>query len=237
MAQPPSQARPLVLWDVDHTLIATNGVGRDCFADAYAHVVGEPMREQALPDGRTEPIIFRETVALHGHNPDDFSFEAFAEALAAAYLDRLPQLCERGRALPGAHAALNALHDAGAVQTVVTGNVRAVAAIKLAAFGLDDHLDLDLGGYADDHTDRPELVRIACRRAAVKHSGTRLEITTVVGDTPNDVHAAAQAGARMLAVASGDHSGDALRAAGAVHCVDDLRDIARVTAYAAATAR
>ncbi|MGR6998806.1 HAD family hydrolase [Yinghuangia aomiensis] len=226
------RALPLVLWDIDHTLIDTGGVGRDAFAGAYAKVVGEPMREQASLDGRTEPVIFAETVALHGLDPDAFAFEAFGEALAAAYLTRLPQLRANGHALPGAYAAINALHEAGAVQTIVTGNVRAVAEIKVSTFGLNTHLDFDLGAYADDHTHRPELVRIAVRRAAAKHPGRITPShTTVIGDTPNDIDAAKEAGVRVLAVASGTHTGAMLADAGADHWVHDLRDTGHVTAY------
>ncbi|UGQ11156.1 haloacid dehalogenase-like hydrolase [Yinghuangia sp. ASG 101] len=222
---------PLILWDIDHTLLVTHGVGGRCFADAYTRVVGEPMREQAVPDGRTEPVIFRETAVLHGHPPDAYRFEEFAEALAAAYLHRLPELREHGHALPGAHAAIDALHRAGAVQTVVTGNIRAVADIKLAAFGLDRHLDPDLGAYADDHTDRPELVRLALHRASAKHSPwISAAHTIVIGDTPKDVAAAIGAGTRILGVASGNHTIQVLKAAGATACVNDLRNTVNVVA-------
>lgn len=41
----------LVLWDIDHTLIATRGVGREIFGDAFEQVTGTPMREQAAVAG------------------------------------------------------------------------------------------------------------------------------------------------------------------------------------------
>lgn len=41
----------LVLWDIDHTLIATRGVGRELFGKAFEEVTGTVMSEQAIVDG------------------------------------------------------------------------------------------------------------------------------------------------------------------------------------------
>ena len=87
-------------------------------------------------DGITEPVIFRETAKLHGLSTDRADFERFADALTDEYLERAAELRERGHALPGAAAALDAL-DTRVQQTVVSGNIRAVAELKLQVFGLD----------------------------------------------------------------------------------------------------
>ncbi|MEV5992643.1 HAD family hydrolase [Streptomyces sp. NPDC052115] len=42
---------------------------------------------------------------------------------------------------PGAAAALDALESHGVRQSVVSGNIRAVAELKLRFFGLDQHID------------------------------------------------------------------------------------------------
>ncbi|MYS53732.1 HAD family hydrolase, partial [Streptomyces sp. SID6013] len=56
----------LVLWDIDHTLMATGGLGRELWADAFEKVTGFAMREQASVTGSTERRILRETARLHG---------------------------------------------------------------------------------------------------------------------------------------------------------------------------
>jgi phosphoglycolate phosphatase-like HAD superfamily hydrolase len=53
----------LILWDIDHTLIDTGGVGSDVFRDAFEQVTGHKIDKMADVTGRTEPIIFRETLA------------------------------------------------------------------------------------------------------------------------------------------------------------------------------
>ncbi len=210
----------LVLWDIDHTLVDTRGVGREIWAEAFEEVTGQPMREQAKVDGSTEPVILRETLRLHGLHDSRDLFERFAQALGAAHVRRAADLRERGRALPGAPPLLAALAARdGVTQTVMTGNVRAAAEVKLAAFGLDHYIDLSIGAFGEDADERPQLVRTALRRAQM-----RPEDAVLVGDTPYDVEGGLSCGVRVIGVATGLTDADDLRAAEATEVVEDLAD-------------
>ena len=147
-----------------------------------------------------------------------------------AYQAGRTELAERGRVLPGARQALEALAKDPAVhQTVLTGNLRGVAHVKLAAFGLAQYVDLDAGAFGDDHNVRAELVKIAQQRAAERTGGSFGDADTVlIGDTPRDVEAALAAGVRVIAVASGRSTKADLRAAGAGRLLDDLSDVQRL---------
>ena len=215
----------LLLWDIDHTLIETRGVGRDLSAAAFEQVTGMPMREQAAIDGITESVIFRETAKLHGLETSRADFERFAQALSEEHVANAGELRERGAALPGAAAALEALHAAGARQTVVTGNVRAVAETKLHVFGLDSRIDWEAGAYGEDADLRPDLVALALRRAA-----TAAADAVLIGDTPADVEGGHAHGVHVIAVATGRSSTEALREAGADIVLDDLADTERLLA-------
>ncbi|MFJ9924221.1 HAD family hydrolase [Streptomyces rubiginosohelvolus] len=217
----------LVLWDIDHTLIATRGVGGEIFGDAFKQVTGTPMREQAAVDGLTEPVIFRKTAELHGIDSDRAMFEAFARASAELHRQRAEELRKRGHALPGAADALATLAGMdGVVQSVVTGNIRAVAEIKLQVFGLDSHITFALGGYGEDHDERAELVRIAITRTR-EATGSRIALADVllIGDTPADVAAGRAIDVPVLAVATGRTPSEQLAEAGATATVRDLRDL------------
>ena len=113
-------------------------------------------------------------------------------------------------------------------QSVLTGNIRAVAETKLAALGLRDGLDLCIGAYGEDHEDRIELVHVARRRAAGVHGRSATAFagtaTVVIGNTPLDVSVARSAGARAVGVATGSYPAADLRAAGAHAVLDDLAD-------------
>lgn len=119
--------------------------------------------------------------------------------------------------MPGAAETLAALAATPTVhQTVLTGNLRDVARIKLEVFGLDHHLDLEAGAYGDDDQDRSKLVAIARQRTADRTGVLfRTHDTVLIGDTPNDVSAGLGAGIRVIGVASGKSGADELRSAGA----------------------
>jgi phosphoglycolate phosphatase-like HAD superfamily hydrolase len=119
--------------------------------------------------------------------------------------------------LPGAREALLALHETpGVIQSVLSGNIRANAEAKLRAFGLDPFLDFEVGGYGSDDRVRSHLVGVAQARAAAKYGKTFTRETTVlIGDTPRDVQAGADGGARVVAVATGIDSAETLAVAGA----------------------
>ncbi|WP_312866210.1 hypothetical protein [Streptomyces boluensis] len=107
----------LLLWDIDHTLIETRGVGRALSAAAFEQVTGKRMRAQAAISGIAEPVIFREPAKLHGLKTTRADFERFAQVLAEEHVANARDLRERGAALPGTAAALEALHTAGVRQT------------------------------------------------------------------------------------------------------------------------
>jgi phosphoglycolate phosphatase-like HAD superfamily hydrolase len=113
-------------------------------------------------------------------------------------------------------------------QSVLTGNIRMLAEVKLAALELLNGLDLCIGAYGDDHEDRTELVQVARRRAAAVHGRTPAAFagtsTVVIGDTPHDVAAALAAGARAVGVATGSHPAADLHEAGAHAVLPDLTD-------------
>ncbi|TDT97309.1 phosphoglycolate phosphatase-like HAD superfamily hydrolase [Streptomyces sp. 846.5] len=216
----------LVLWDVDHTLIASGGVGGEISARAFQKVTGRRQEHHPDVSGRTERAILAESCRLHGLDPGAYRFEDYADALTEGYLRRAGALRERGHALLGAAKALEAVARLDGVrQTVVSGNVRRVAEIKLAVFGLDRHIDFDLGAYAEDSDVRADLVRAAYKRAT-DGSGLiyGIHALLVIGDTPSDIDAAHQAGAMALGVATG-RSGEAeLWDAGADATLPSLED-------------
>jgi phosphoglycolate phosphatase-like HAD superfamily hydrolase len=146
---------------------------------------------------------------------------AETERLVAAGRDRIR---ERGMILPGVSALLAALQRSGAVQTVLTGNTAANAAVKLDAFDLPRWLDLDVGAYGSDNADRNALVEVALSRIARNYGPVDRSGVWVIGDTPLDAACARSGGVRCLLVASGFAPRAALDAAGADHVVDDLTD-------------
>lgn len=222
----------LVLWDIDHTLIETGGIGGQVYAEAFAKVTGRPLDTMPELAGRTEPVIFRDALKANGIEAREDLYDQFAAEQAQGYIDHLDELRTRGRALPGAAEALQALADhADSVQSVLTGNTRPAAEIKLRAFDLDKWLDFNIGAYGTDDDTRANLVAVA-RQRAEKSRGHHYANgdTVLIGDTPNDVTAALTNGARIIAVATGKDTADDLTAAGAQTVLADLADTSAVLA-------
>jgi phosphoglycolate phosphatase len=226
----------LVLWDVDGTLVQAGQVGRDIFTEAFLAVFGhapdEVTARALVMAGRTDLEIALEFLDGHRIAGAEDHLPAFSEALVAALAAKEAVIRERGRALPGAEAALAALgRRPGVVQSLLTGNVEPNALVKLAAFRLDGYLDFDVGGFGSDHRHRPSLVGVARRKAERKYGvafdGTS---TVLVGDTPLDVAAGRDGGARVVAVATGPYGVEELEATGADAVLPDLRDTDRVLA-------
>ncbi len=74
-------ARVLVLWDVDHTLIETRGVGYAIYQRAFPAATGRPLDQLAQIAGRTELDIMRETLRINDIEPTDDAVDKLAAAL------------------------------------------------------------------------------------------------------------------------------------------------------------
>jgi phosphoglycolate phosphatase-like HAD superfamily hydrolase len=222
----------LLLWDIDHTLVENNGVNKETYALAFEMLTGQPALRPARTEGRTEPEIMRCMLASHGIELMPGLTARILEVLEAATLANAPRLREHGHELPGARAALTALQTApGTAQSVLTGNIRPNAVTKLAAFGLAGFIDFEAGGYGGDADDRPGLVPVAQKRASARYGTAFTAANTVlVGDTPRDVQAGRLGGARVVAVATGTDTMDALQAAGADVVLPALADTRAVVA-------
>jgi phosphoglycolate phosphatase len=224
----------LVLWDVDFTLVDTRGAGAALYRLAFAELFGRELPESSIKvdmGGRTDRAIALEVLTLAGIGDPAAEVRGFEAALAQLAPAVTELVIASGRALPGTTAAIAALAAAGARQSLLTGNVKAVAAVKLAPFGLTEHLDLDVGAYGDESAVRADLVHLARDRArqayGIDFGG---QATVVVGDTPLDVQAALATGARAVGVATGRPSFESLEAAGAHAVLTNLIDTQQVLA-------
>jgi phosphoglycolate phosphatase-like HAD superfamily hydrolase len=146
--------------------------------------------------------------------------------LEAAGEGREADLSQRGRVLPGVYRALKSVaEEDGMISSVLTGNIAANARVKLGAFGLDALLDLEVGAYGADSTDRAALVDVARSRIRAAYGLPDGAPVVLIGDTPRDVDAALKTGSDIVAVASGVHSAAELQQAGASFVLADLSDV------------
>jgi phosphoglycolate phosphatase len=226
----------LVLWDVDGTLLSAAGLGTRLYEIVFSELFGRELPAVAPKAGRTDRAIIMDTLTLAGVPEPRTQVDRFLAALASQVAVVDGTMNARVRPLAGAAAAIAALAKASTVhrqihQSVLTGNIRPLAVLKLAAAGLGDHLDVEAGAYGDAHEVRAELVSLARLAASrVYRADFAGSSTILIGDTPLDVEAALASGARAVGVATGGYSTAELAEAGAHAVLPDLTDPALVVA-------
>jgi phosphoglycolate phosphatase-like HAD superfamily hydrolase len=211
----------LILFDIDGTLLLRAHIEhRHALGDAVTEVWGvEDPGPAAVPAaGRTDGEIAREICLLGGVAAEriDSGAADFRAACARAYARRCPPDL-RDRLAPHAEDVLTRLASAGdTTLSLVTGNLEAVARLKLERAGLGGFFAGGQGGFGSDAEDRTELPAIARRRAGANGTPYPRTRTVVVGDTPNDIACARADGLRCVAVATGPYAAAQLTAADAV---------------------
>ncbi len=217
------------LFDVDGTLLLTDGAAREAFAFAVRECLGidDDLADIAFA-GRTDPLILKDVMRKHGRTFGDGEEPRF---WAATYARMEALLVPgRGRLLPGVRELLAAVaREPAWVPALLTGNTTRMARIKLGAFGITDRFAF--GAFGEEAADRNGLARLATARAA-ERCGVPPGGCIVVGDTEHDIACARAVGARVVAVATGVRD----RAALAAHAPDlllaDLSDPAPCLAWA-----
>ncbi len=218
---------------MDGTLLRSSRLTRDVFDVAVEHVLGRhPGDHGVRMSGKTDPLIALEILAAVGLAEDDARsrLSGVMERLEAELAAAAEELRDNGRVLPGVADILPRMQaEPGVVQSVLTGNTAANAAVKVRAFSLERWLDLDVGAFGSDHHDRGRLVPVALERARRRH-GRRFAPgeVWVVGDTPGDLACARAGGARCLLVATGAATVEQLGELGADRVVADLSAVDEV---------
>ena len=222
--------RKLVLFDIDGTILWTDGAGRRAIRDALLLEMGTagPIEEGYRLDGKTDPQIVRELMTAAGH-PDADS-EAHILRVCRRYVEMLARELEvareRTRLFPGIDRLLNELERRDdALVGLLTGNVAEGAKLKLRAAGIDP-ARFRVGAFGSDAAVRAALPPIAAQRAEPfmgrKPSG---DDVVIIGDTPADVTCGSSLGARAIGVATGHYSREDLLSAGAFAAFADLADM------------
>lgn len=220
----------VVLFDIDGTILRSDGAGRRAMEAALAHVFGTSGSSQYRYDGKTDRQIARELMRLEGH--DDELIDERMPGVLDRYLDGLNrELGTAGRmeVLPGVLELLDAVEARDdAVLGLLTGNVATGAAAKLAAVGVAMRR-FRVNAFGSDHEHRRELPAIARARAR-EIVGEELPGSSfvVIGDTPADIECGRGIGARAIGVATGHYSVAELAAHGPVAAFESLTETAAV---------
>ena len=218
----------LVLFDIDGTLLWSDGAGRSAIRTALLAEMGATGPIEGFRfDGKTDPQIVHELLRAFG-NPHAES-GAHVQAVCDRYVEMLEGELASGKRTPHVFPGVWELLDLierrdDAVLGLLTGNLAAGARLKLASVGMEFDR-FRVGAFGSDAAERGELPAIAAARAAelVGEAPTGEDIV-IIGDTPADVTCGVGVGARAIAVATGSYGVAELAAAGAYAVFEDLLD-------------
>lgn len=198
----------LLLFDIDGTLIRSNGAGRETLKYALNELFGTagPLEDYKF-SGKTDPRIILDLMTAEGFAAADVEkkipsvYELMAQKAQEIFPKSNMSVCE------GVLDLLAALHkEDTAVIGLLTGNAHLTAPLKLSCSGIDPAQFL-VGAYGSDALDRNDLPFIGMERAQ-KLTGQPFDgkNTVIIGDTPADIRCARAGRATAVAVASGWHS-------------------------------
>lgn len=185
---------PVVLFDLDGTLLDTVPMILDSFRHTLAALLPFPFTEAQLGDGIGTPLAaqFEVLQQAAGRTVD----AAFTARLTAAYIEHNLSIHDaRVHAFPGVAAALDRLAQRGARMGIVTSKARDTAIRGLKICGLDHHFPVVIG--REDvlrHKPAPEPVL-----AGLAGLGAAAGDAVYVGDSPYDLLAGRAAGTATAA--------------------------------------
>lgn len=219
----------IILFDIDGTLITAvrrpeyRGRIRSMLEDVF----GTCGRISDVDfGGKTDLLIYREALECEGVTPDQIREQLpLMESRMVALLEEMASTGEVYRLCAGVRELLDVLvGDARFIASLLTGNVERLAEAKLRVAGIN-HYFQKRGAFGSDAEERDHLPAIAAERIN-GHMGLTLapERFIIVGDTPRDIKCARHFGARVLAVATGQHTVEQLKSHAPDALLEDLSD-------------
>jgi len=221
------------LFDLDGTLIkAGNNVRRVSFSYAIKEVSGLDSSPDEINDrsGMIDSQIFIKLLAVHG-----ISKQKSIEKLPELFLNMEKYLIEhetemKHESIEGAYELLEELYKKNIPIAVLTGNPEIISWKKLEKTNLKQFISA--GAFGNMALIRSELVPIILEKLQLEcDKQIQKSDLVIIGDTPNDIICAKQAGIHSIGVATGKYSKEELKKEGADLVVDSLLQKEKLISY------
>jgi phosphoglycolate phosphatase len=211
------------LFDIDGTiLLSKDRTHRYALHQAMHEVFHvETTIDGIAYHGKTDPGILRAALQRVG----------FSNAIIDAKMPQALEVTRRHAAenihkftptvLPGVPEILEQLHTQGKLLGVSSGNLESIGWIKLEAAGLRHHFQF--GSFADQCELRADVFHNAI--AEVRRRLGPSATVCFIGDTPDDVQAARQAGGHIIAVGTGIFTPQDLASHGPDACIANCSEL------------
>ena len=217
----------LVLFDIDETLISSDGAGRRAIGQAIARMFNVDISKISVNlSGKTDPQILHEILKASSFTEAEVE-EKMAEILEI-YISLLQNQIDQSKKYiihNGIPEILTKLENTeNTFLGLLTGNIERGARMKLEKCKLNNYFPI--GAYGSDSANRMELPKIATDRGS-KHYELEFspQEVTIIGDSIYDVMCAKGFGAKSLAVNTGSTKRDLLVEQEPDYLFEDMSDI------------
>lgn len=195
----------LVLFDIDETMIFSDGVGRRAMESALSEVLGIAIDSRSTNmSGKTDPQICYELLGSLGYQTAEIS--AILPGAFELYLRLLEEEIGKSKRF-GLHAGVVELietlaRDSSIYLGLLTGNIEKGARMKLAPFSLNGYFPF--GAFGCDSANRMDLPSFAHERARkVFLTDFERSEMVIIGDAVNDILCAKGYGVKSIITNTG----------------------------------
>lgn len=211
------------LFDIDGTILRSRDrVHYNALNHAMRDVYGKDITIDGVRyHGMTDLGILRASLARVGVNDAEFelklpqALEYIRQDVARNLAALNPLVCD------GIPQVIERLDSSGKLLGVASGNLESVGWHKVEATGLRRHFRF--GVFSDRHEQRAEVFADGVEKAR-QQLGPNATVC-FIGDTPEDVRAARQVGARIISVCTGTYSREDLGPLAPDVCVQSCAEL------------
>jgi phosphoglycolate phosphatase len=217
----------LVLFDIDKTLLVGSSFHYEALKNALSEVyeIEDPKSLRNM-QGMTDLKIICTTLSMENVALKTIK-SGLNQCMQLMYQNFKHALNKKDlTVLDGVRPLLEDLEDQEIPMGLVTGNMEAIAWLKLEKVGLNQYFQF--GGFGDRVLNRSGLVKNALKESQEKLGLIDKQNIFLIGDTPRDIVGGQKFDVNTIGVATGDFSMEELFVAGADYVVEDLRRTKRV---------
>ena len=206
----------LVLFDIDGTMLSSEGVGVRSIEETCEKMFGKPCSLDGIPiGGRLDLLIWHDVCQKHGIENSESLHNTFRLQYTETLAKNLQEV--EVTILPGVRQLIDALVAMHNVTLgLVTGNYEETGCMKIEAAGFDSSLFV-ANAWGTDGLIRKDLPPHAIQQSKDTN-------VILIGDTIHDVTSGKSAGCRVIAVCTGSHDHATLAASEPDLLLEDLSD-------------
>ncbi len=195
------EQKTLVLFDIDGTLLYSNGKDSSSFTQSYEEVYGVhfPKIDFSVFAHVTDHTIFRTIIQQDfGRIPGQEEIDAFQDHYVNKIAEKRKVAPDHYMEVPGAKNAMDKLlEDPNYAVGIATGGWKRPATIKLQHLGFDTTSLFD--SYADNRETREEILQDSINQANAVHK-EKIQRTVYIGDAQWDVRTTKNMGLNFIGI-------------------------------------